>query len=144
MRRQALITVLFAACFWLLGTLAAPSAYAITQIELQDLTSEQCPEDAAYADGLVGSGSSIDATCYLIHGKAVNSSGRPVVDADVFGRIYDANDNPVMKNRFRLGGIDYVPPGESDFEFRVSIPSNQKPPMQLRQFKASGFTGKVR
>jgi hypothetical protein len=80
----------------------------------------------------------------LITGKAINRSGKLVVDADIFGRIFDANDNPVMQNRGRLGGIAEVPPGESDFELRVSISANQPEPLKLKQFKASGFTSTVR
>ena len=49
-----------------------------------------------------------------------------------------------MQNRGRLGGVDYVPPGESDFEIRVSVAANQPPPLKLKNFKASGFIGKVR
>ncbi|MGB7084790.1 MAG: hypothetical protein WBD47_04500 [Phormidesmis sp.] len=121
-----------------------PAAHALTQIDLQDLAAEECPADAAYAENLTTSGSSQQATCYLIQGTAVNNSGKDIVDADIFGRIYDADDNAVMRNRFRLGGIEYVPPGESQFSFRVSVPSNQPAPLKLEKFKASGFTSKVR
>ena len=133
-------------CALFLGAflLAMPVAHALTQIELKDLVAQACPADAAYAENLTTSGSSQEATCYLIKGTAVNSSGRDVADADIFGRIYDAEDNPVMKNRFRLGGIEYVPVGESAFSFRISVPSVQPAPLRLEQFKASGFASKVR
>ncbi|MEL6776886.1 MAG: hypothetical protein AAFO06_06490 [Cyanobacteria bacterium J06597_16] len=121
-----------------------PSAHALTQIGLKDLIAEECPADAAYAENLTTSGSSQQATCYLIRGTAVNTSGKDIVDADIFGRIYDSEDNSVMKNRFRLGGIEYVPAGESEFSFRISVPSVQKPPLRLEKFKASGFASKVR
>ncbi|NJM97940.1 MAG: hypothetical protein HC800_13005 [Phormidesmis sp. RL_2_1] len=121
-----------------------PAAHALTQIALKDLVAEECPADAAYAENLTTSGSSQRATCYLIKGTAVNTSGRDIVDADIFGRIYDAEDNSVMKNRFRLGGIEYVPVGESSFSFRVSVPSVQPAPLRLEKFKASGFASKVR
>jgi hypothetical protein len=49
-----------------------------------------------------------------------------------------------MPNRTRVGTIAEVPPGVSDFEFRISVPSNQPTPLKLKQFKASGFAGKVR
>ncbi|MEM6452823.1 MAG: hypothetical protein AAF703_21210 [Cyanobacteria bacterium P01_D01_bin.105] len=124
--------------------MAAPAAHALTQIKLQDLVAEECPADAAYAENLTVSGSSQQATCYLIKGTAVNNSAKDVADADIFGRIFDAEDNPVMKNRFRLGGIEYVPVGESPFSFRVSVPSVQPAPLRLEQFKASGFASKVR
>ena len=121
-----------------------PAAHALTSIDLQDLRAEECPADAAYAENLTTSGSSMSATCYLIKGTAINKSGKDIVDADIFGRIYDADGNPVMENRFRIGGIEYVPTGESEFSFRISVPSVQPAPLALKQFKASGFASKVR
>ncbi len=120
----------------------APAAHAMTQIELKDITYRACPEEVG--EGMVASGSLQKANCYLIEGTAVNNSGKPVLNADIFGRIYDANNNPVMQNRTRLGAIDEVPPGESPFEIRISVAANQPEPLKLEQFKASGFSGKVR
>ena len=122
----------------------APPAHALTQVELKDLVAEECPADAAYAENLTTSGSSMQATCYLIKGTAVNNSGKDIMDADIFGRIFDAEGSAVMKNRYRLGGIEYVPAGESEFSFRVSVPSVQPAPLRLEKFKASGFASKVR
>ena len=139
------VAVSLGCVFFLSGlVVAAPAAHALTQIKLKDLVAEECPADAAYAENLTTSGSSQEATCYLIKGIAVNNSAKDVADADIFGRIFDAEDNPVMKNRFRLGGIEYVPVGESPFSFRVSVPSVQPTPLRLEQFKASGFASKVR
>lgn len=140
--RSKILTVAIAACFCFFSWV--PAAHALTSISLKNLVAEECPADAAYAENLTTSGSSQQATCYLIHGTAVNKSGKDIVDADIFGRIYDAEDNSVMKNRFRLGGIEYVPAGESEFSFRISVPSVQKPPLRLEKFKASGFASKVR
>ena len=67
-----------------------------------------------------------------------------IVYADIFCRIYDANNNSIIENRTRIGSIDVVPPGVSDFELRITVPANQPTPLKLEQFKASGFTGKVR
>ena len=121
-----------------------PAAHALTPITLKNLVAEECPADAAYAENLTTSGSSMSATCYLIKGTAINNSAKDIVDADIFGRIYDAEDNSVMKNRYRLGGIEYVPMGESEFSFRISVPSVQPAPFRLEKFKASGFASKVR
>ncbi|ELS02539.1 hypothetical protein Xen7305DRAFT_00022530 [Xenococcus sp. PCC 7305] len=121
----------------------APQASALTSIELFDLDYELCTGDKAQGGG-VSSGSLRPASCFLIIGKAENTSGKPVVDADVYGRIYDANHNPIMANRSRVGGILYVPPGVSDFQIRISVPTTQPTPLILDKFKASGFTGKVR
>lgn len=140
--RTRLIPVLLATvlCFfsWI------PAAHALTPITLKNLVAEECPADAAYAENLTTSGSSMSATCYLIKGTAINNSAKDIVDADIFGRIYDAEDNSVMKNRYRLGGIEYVPMGESEFSFRISVPSVQPAPFRLEKFKASGFASKVR
>ncbi len=120
----------------------APPAWAITQIELKDLSYGACPPELA--EGMVTAGSLQSARCYLITGTAINATGKPVINADVFGRIYDANANPVMQNRSRLGAIEYIPPGESPFQIRVSIADNQPEPLRLEKFKAAGFTGQVR
>ncbi len=140
--RLRLFTAFLVACLCFFGWM--PTAHALTQITLKDLIAEECPADAAYAENLTTSGSSMAATCYLVKGTAVNNSARDIVDADIFGRIFDAQGNAVMKNRYRLGGIEYVPVGESDFSFRVSVPSVQPAPLRLEKFKASGFASKVR
>ncbi|MEL6469559.1 MAG: hypothetical protein AAFP20_02005 [Cyanobacteria bacterium J06614_10] len=140
--RSKLFKIVLVGCIAFLSW--APAAHALSQIKLKDLVAEECPADAAYAENLTTSGSSMSATCYLIKGTAINNSAKDIVDADIFGRIYDAEDNPVMKNRYRLGGIEYVPIGESPFSFRISVPSVQPAPLRLEKFKASGFASKVR
>lgn len=120
----------------------APPAHALATFDLADIAYKECP--AEIGAGSVVPGSSLEATCFLIYGKAINKTGKPIVNADVFGRLYDANHNSVMENRTRLGSIDEVPPGTSEFEIRVSVPASLPLPLQLEQFKASGFTGKVR
>ena len=114
----------------------------MTSIKLSNLSYERCSgnEEA----GSVSSGNLGAANCYSIKGKAKNISGKTVVDADVFGRIYDANDNDTFENRGRIGTIEEVPPGVSDFEIRVNVPSNQPTPLKLKNFKASGFSERVR
>ena len=139
---RAVVVTFFVACWFALTLVSTPPAHAMTQIELKDLSYSACPEELS--EGIVTAGSSQKANCYMIHGTAVNRSGKPVVNADIFGRIYDANNNPVMQNRTRLGAIDEVPPGESSFELRISVAANQPEPLKLEQFKSSGFTGKVR
>ena len=137
-----LTTLLFACIFSLTSWLIVPTASAMTSIKLSDLSYEPCAGDEA--EGSVTSGDIRPASCYTIKGKAKNISGKTVVDADVFGRIYDANDNSTFENRGRIGTIEEVPPGTSDFEIRVSVPANQPTPLKLKNFKASGFAGKVR
>ena len=127
-----------ASCFFSLPALA------LTQIQLSDLSYRECPPELSEGTVIPGGSSGELASCFLVNGKATNKSGKLVVNADIFGRIYDANGNPVMQNRTRLGSIEEVPPGVSDFEIRITVPSSQPTPLQLKQFKASGFTGKVR
>jgi hypothetical protein len=138
------ISLLLAIC--LLGTgslIYSPTAAAVTQIRLFDLDYTQCPPEMA--EGAVGSSESVMfASCYLITGKAENKSGKPVIDADIFGRIFDANGNPVIQNRTRLGAIPEVPPGVSKFEMQITVPEDMPTPLSLEQFKASGFSTKVR
>jgi hypothetical protein len=137
------ITVFLLSTFlWLGSWMITPSAVAITSIKLSNLSYEPCAGDEA--KGSVASGDLRPASCFTIKGKAKNISGKTVVDADVYGRIYDANDNPTFENRGRIGTIEEIPPGVSDFAIRVSVPANQPTPLKLKNFKASGFAGKVR
>lgn len=121
---------------------STPEAIALVPVELHDLSYRECP--AELSEGAVVSGSVQAANCFIVTGKAENKSGKPVVNADIFGRIYDANHNNVMPNRNRVGSIDEVPPGTSEFQIQISVAANQPLPLQLEQFKAAGFTGRVR
>lgn len=139
---QAVFVTLLTVGVYLLSFLDMPTAYAMTQIEIKDLSYAACPEEIG--QGMVTPGSIQRANCFIISGTAVNKSGKPVLNTDIYGRIYDANENPVMQNRGRLGSIGEVPPGESPFELRISVAANQPEPLKLKQFKASGFSGRVR
>lgn len=140
--RDWLVVVSVSCLFWVASWVFSPAAFALVQIQLSDISYHECPPELA--QGTVTPGTSSAANCFLVTGKAVNNSGKQVVNADIFGRIYDANGNSVLQNRTRLGSIDEVPPGVSDFELRITVPANQPTPLQLKQFKAAGFTGKVR
>jgi len=121
-----------------------PPALALTQVKLFDISYRECSAEQAEGTVTSGGGTARAAHCFIVTGKAENKSGKPVVNADVFGRIFDANHDSVMQNRNRLGSIEEIPPGISDFELRISVPANQPTPLQLEQFKAAGFTGTVR
>ena len=137
------VAVLLTASLFCLGSwIVIPPAEAMTSIKLTNLSYEPCAGDEA--DGSVSSGDLRPANCFTIKGKAKNISGKTVVDADVFGRIYDADGNSTFENRGRVGTIEEVPPGTSDFAIRISVPANQRTPLKLENFKASGFAGKVR
>jgi hypothetical protein len=135
--------VLTLAIVAMINLVLMPAAEAVTAIKLSEVAYKDCP--AEMAEGAVTSGGVTQtASCFLIIGKAQNPSGKTVYDADVFGRIYDADNNLVLQNRSRVGLIEKVPPGTSDFEMRVSVPSNTSQPLQLKKFKAAGFTTKIR
>lgn len=142
MRFRAFAVVLLTCLMGVITWVFTPSALALTQIKLSDLSYHECP--AELAKGAVTSGTTMMANCFIVTGKAENNSGKPVYDADIFGRIYDANNDSVMQNRTRLGSIAEIPPGVSDFEMRISVSANQPTPLKLTQFKAAGFSGQVR
>jgi hypothetical protein len=143
MKFKVFFILILSCVFTLLNWINSPLAFALTPIKLFDISYHDCPLE--FSTGIVTSdGSGQEAKCFLITGKAENTSGKLVVDADVFGRIYDANNEPALQNRNRLGTIMEVPPGISDFEIRISVAANQPTPLQLKQFKASGFASQVR
>jgi hypothetical protein len=139
---RPVVILLISCCFWLSSWMVTAPAAASTSIKLSDLSYQPCP--GGDSEGSVGSGDLRPARCFEVKGKAKNISGKTVYDADVFGRIYDANDNPTMENRGRIGTIEEVPAGVSDFSIQINVPANQPTPLKLKQFKASGFAGKVR
>ncbi len=142
MRLRSLTVVFISCLITFLSWMIIPPAVALTQIRLFDVSYKDCPPELA--QGAVISSGSAAANCFIVIGKAENGTYKTVYDADIFGRIYDANNDSVMQNRTRLGSIPEVPPGISDFELRISVPANQPTPLKLKQFKAAGFSGQVR
>ncbi|HIK04613.1 MAG TPA: biotin carboxylase [Trichormus sp. M33_DOE_039] len=138
-----LITAILISCLMaFISWVWTPVAVALTQIKLSDLSYKECPPELA--QGAVTSSGSGAANCFIVTGKAENSTRKTVYDADIYGRIYDANNDPILQNRSRLGSIAEVPPGKSDFELRISVPAIQPLPLKLKQFKASGFSAQIR
>ncbi|WP_424103571.1 hypothetical protein [Moorena producens] len=137
--RNWLTATAVACLIWVISSAFAPPAFALYRIKLFDLYSQECPSEIGQGMVTVGGGSARQASCYLIKGKANNPTNKIVLDADVSGRIYDANGNDTFPNRNRVGSIDEVPPGTSNFEIRVTVPANVKTPLKLKKFKASGF-----
>ncbi|MDF5708896.1 MAG: biotin carboxylase [Nostoc sp. S4] len=142
MRLRSLTVIFISFLIAFLSWVLTPPALALTQIKLFDISYKDCPPELA--KGAVISSGSAAANCFLVTGKAENGSNKTVYDADIFGRIYDANNDSVMQNRTRLGSIAEVLPGVSDFELRISVPANQPTPLKLKQFKAAGFSAAVR
>ena len=131
-------TTILAAWLWI------SPAHALTSAKITDVDYRECPAEVGEGSVTSGGGIMRKANCFLVYGTVSNSTGKPIVNADVFGRIYDATGNPVLQNRTRLGSIDEIPPGTSEFSIRITVPDTQAEPLQLKQFKASGFTDKVR
>ncbi|NEP50798.1 MAG: hypothetical protein F6K65_19120 [Moorea sp. SIO3C2] len=143
--RNWLTATAVACLIWVISSAFAPPALAVIRIKLSNLSSQECPSGMAEGTVTSGGGSARKASCYLIKGEAKNPTGKKVFDADVFGRILDANGNNTFENRNRVGSIDEVPPGEpTDFEIRVTVPANVKTPLILKNFKASGFSHTIR
>jgi hypothetical protein len=141
--RLRLLVVFLTTCFFSLTSwLVAPAALAVVPIKLSDISYQDCPPELAQGNVTSG-GTAMPANCFMVTGKAQNNSGKTVYDADVYGQIYDANGEPALQNRSRLGSIPEVPPGVSNFELRVSVAANQPTPLKLEKFKASGFSSKV-
>ncbi len=115
------------------------------KMKLSDLGTVPCPDTEQYSNLVTSSGSSSEpADCYFIQGTITNPAKRPVYNADVFGRLYDANGNDIWPERTRLGAIEEVPPGKSEFQIRISVPVSYPLPLSMKNFKASGFEGAVR
>ena len=120
-----------------------PPALALIPISLTDLSYHECPAELISGNFTTSDGSGSAANCFIVTGTAINKSPKAVYDADIHGRIFDANNNSVLPNRSRFGSIEEVPPGESEFELRISVPANLPTPLKLKQFKASGFSRPV-
>jgi hypothetical protein len=140
---QIIMVCLISGVLWITAALLPPSASALTQIQLYDLSYHECPLELSEG-AVTGGGILMEANCFIVTGKTKNASGKTVYDADIFGRIYDANGDTVMQNRTRLGSIEAIPPGDGEFELRITVAANQPTPLRLEQFKAAGFAGKVR
>ncbi len=117
-------------------------AWANIQVKISNLSYGGCAPEVA--KNMVLGGGVMAANCFMVHGKTENSSGKTVFNADVFGRIYDANGNDAMSERNRLGAIAEILPGTHDFELMISVSADQPEPLQFKQFKASGFASNIR
>ena len=143
MRSQSLSKIIISSLIAIITWFSSSPAWALISIQLSDLGYKDCPP--SLSKGISNSGSLLGAKCFIITGKAKNTSNKTAYDADVYGRIYDANNNNAMQNRTRLGAIKKIPARTTtDFEIRISIPANLPTPLKLKSFKSSGFSSKVR
>jgi hypothetical protein len=91
MRLHSIHFIVIAGFMGLLSWIGTPTALALTQIQLSDISYHDCPLELA--TGVVTSSGSNSATCFIVTGKANNSTNKTVYDADIFGRIYDKNND---------------------------------------------------
>ena len=74
--------------------------------------------------------------CYILDGEIKSTAKSLIKDVDVFAFIYDASGEEVLPNRPRIGSINNVPVGTSQFSVRVPIPSFAVPPFTIQKAKA--------
>ena len=100
MRLRSMQLIFIAGLMGLLSWIWTPTALALTQIKLSNISYHECPLELA--TGVVGSSGSNAASCFIVTGRAENSTYKTVYDADIFGRIYDANGDSTLQNRTNL------------------------------------------
>jgi hypothetical protein len=118
-------------------------AEAMVQVAVKDVSYHPCSAEVAKGT-VMSNGSGRSARCFVVEGTTVNTSGKALANGDIFGRVFDATGDTIMANRGRLGSVDEIPMGEGHFAIRIIVPEGQPEPLQLKQFKAAGFAGKVR
>lgn len=146
--RQQLAAV-GAAAVLLLGSAPQQTALAIGPVSVKldgiVLTRVPCGSGAATVGGVTFSGSGSKAACLDVSAQATNPDKKPLFNADVFGRIYDANQEAMIDDseNYRVAYIDEIAPGKSEVHFRLQVPLEQYElgAPTLRGFKATGFPG---
>ncbi|XP_024531039.1 uncharacterized protein LOC9632160 isoform X2 [Selaginella moellendorffii] len=95
----------------------------------------------------VTGGTSFKATCFRVTGEATNPASQPVYNADIFGRVYDAQGEPALDTteNLRIDTLAEIPPGKSKVSFQITVSEEQAKlgPLELKNFKATGYLGKV-
>ncbi|KIY95713.1 hypothetical protein MNEG_12250 [Monoraphidium neglectum] len=139
-----------AAAALLVGGAAAPlpaAAFGPVKVKLENIQVTQVPCDTGVGTvgGVTFSGARSKAACLDVGAQATNPESKPLFNADVFGRIYDANQEAMIDDNesIRIAYIDEIPPGKSEVHFKLFVPLEQyklgKP--TLTGFKATGFPG---
>ena len=142
MDKQLKFLLLFCSNILLICILGAPMAANALELEMSNLHVVTCPEHDSGRQPENQRSSSAD--CYILNGSVFNRSNNSVQDADVFARLLDASDEPVLPNRTRIGSIIEVPPGESPFSIRLSIPAGSPGPFHVNKAHARGYKTLVR
>ncbi|XP_024539220.1 uncharacterized protein LOC9653685 [Selaginella moellendorffii] len=120
-------------------------AFADVKIALRNVEATRipCPEGQTTVTG----GTSFKATCFRVTGEATNPASQPVYNADIFGRVYDAQGEPALDTteNLRIDTLAEIPPGKSKVSFQITVSEEQAKlgPLELKNFKATGYLGKV-
>ena len=134
--KRALLIALVALALWL------PQPVWAAELSVSDLQLAPCPEGDAGAQPDLKR--PVGASCYALRGVVHNPGKRAVVDADLFAQIFDRGGEPALQNRTRVGSLGDVPPGDSPFALRLSIPAGTPEPLSVSKARARGFTSPVR
>ena len=116
---------------------APPARAQVVEVSLSNITYEPCGR----AGGAPGTGS-FRARCFKIIASAYNPSSQPLFNADVYGKVVDADNDPCLRSG-RVGTIEKIPSGTSQIELKITVAASQTLPLSLSKFKAEGFTQEV-
>jgi hypothetical protein len=122
--------------------LGVPALARATDLQVSQVLLEPCPSGDQGTQPTLARPSG--ASCYALRGVVVNPGSKAVVDTDVFALIVDASGEAVLPNRARVGSIGDVPPGQTSFGLRLSVPAGTPGPLEARRVKARGFSAPVR
>ncbi len=118
---------------------ARPPAQRSVTVSISNLSVSPCANPVAA--GTPGT-STFKAKCYVLSGTALNPATEAVQNADVYGLVIDADNDPVLRSG-RVGALQTVPPGESAFSLEITAAASQPLPFKLKNFRAVGTTGTV-
>lgn len=117
--------------FFLIFSVAVTAVQAL-DLELSQLDLMKCDT----ADPASKQPKGYRSGCYILNGQIKSTAKSLIKDVDVFAFIYDASGEEVLPNRPRIGSINNVPVGTSQFSVRVPIPSFAVPPFTIKKAKA--------
>lgn len=120
---------------------------ALADVKLTLSNIEAAPVPCPSGQTTVTGGTSFSVRCFKVTGDVKNPTKQSVYNADIFGRVYDAQGEPALdaEENLRIDTLAEVPPGISKVSFQISVSESQAKlgPLQLKNFKATGYLGKV-
>ncbi|KAG0584542.1 hypothetical protein KC19_3G216900 [Ceratodon purpureus] len=132
-----------AAAGFLLGSNNAALAEVKLVLSNIEATPVPCPDGQTTVTG----GTSFGVRCFRVTGDVNNPVKQAVYNADIFGRVYDAQGEPALdaEENLRIDTLAEVPPGTSKVSFQIAVSESQAKlgPLKLKNFKATGYLGKV-